>query len=868
MPLIVISAISIWNEYQALNNETKRSTSFQAQIAVRALDQWICAQEDSLKSLATLPSIVNLNLQEAKVILETANETQTSWEEVALISPDGQPLITYSPCSKQMAKEISQAAFFKEILYRRAANISGYMSCKPGKGIMVVGAPVLDQGKIKAVLLAFIKPKAILQVFQGLGEANGSIIAVVDQEQTLLARTLEHEKWAGKDFSHASTVKAASKAWKGNIEGIGIVDPIARVYAFDRVPRTQWLVIIGVPTASIYSHAHQGLIMLVIFSVAAIAFSLLLAIAATRHFTYPIHDLVREALAIGRGDFHKRARVRAQDELGLLARAFNLMAQNLELSMERRTMVEQIVGSMRRSLNLDEMLNTLAKELSDSISCSRVAIALMDKNKHSGDYIEFGYIYAQEGILNSQRKFQIARSSSVNMTMQELESQIFESIEEKELNDLFLPVKHAPNNWKEIHSLVLVPISSNNKFLGLLLVEEHDVNRIWLNSEIELIEDIADHLAVAIEQSSLFEMTKTLAEQEQLINHIVRSVRSSLDLDTILNTVSIELGRALNVDRCQIVQPTADGPLTVTHEFYNPLLPANKGLSVFSDLMNFSPDSEVKVQDSILGIPSAASASNMNRSELQAAAINDTAKDPRTATFHNFLELCQSKSLVSAPLIDGDNLLGILLVHQCQAKRVWQDHEVRLVMSIADQVSVAISHARLFAQVKHQAISDGLTGLYNHVYIKNRIKEEIKRARRKGTTCSLLMVDLDKLKQINDNLGHLMGDTAIKQVARVLKNILRSGDTAARYGGEEFGIILPDTSLNEANLIAERICREVNAQNIPGLGRISVSIGASCYPQQAIDPDDLMIKADKALYVAKNGGRNQVRVFSETSLNV
>jgi diguanylate cyclase (GGDEF)-like protein len=167
----------------------------------------------------------------------------------------------------------------------------------------------------------------------------------------------------------------------------------------------------------------------------------------------------------------------------------------------------------------------------------------------------------------------------------------------------------------------------------------------------------------------------------------------------------------------------------------------------------------------------------------------------------------------------------------------------------------------LFAQVKHQAITDGLTGLYNHIYFKNRLNEELRLAQRKGTSCSLLMIDLDKLKLINDKFGHPVGDAAIRQIAAILKTLLRSGDTAARYGGEEFGIILPDTSLLEAALIADRLCSQIRGTPVPGLGRVTASIGAAAFPKHAANMEDLVERADKALYVAKNGGRDQVRLY-------
>jgi diguanylate cyclase (GGDEF)-like protein len=254
--------------------------------------------------------------------------------------------------------------------------------------------------------------------------------------------------------------------------------------------------------------------------------------------------------------------------------------------------------------------------------------------------------------------------------------------------------------------------------------------------------------------------------------------------------------------------------------------------------------------------------------EAPIAVIDDVARDSRSLPFNAFLKSVGSKALIAAPLVNDNKLIGLLVVHQCSSTREWKPSEVQLVNSIADQLAIAVTHAHLFAQVRHQAITDGLTGLYNHIYFKKRLEEEMRLSDRKGTSCSLIMIDLDKLKYINDNFGHPVGDAAIRQVADILKTVLRSGDTAARYGGEEFGVILPETSLLEAALIAKRLCNQIRTSPVPGLGQITASMGCASYPQHAKSADELVIKSDRALYEAKNNGRDQVKVYEEEESNL
>jgi diguanylate cyclase (GGDEF)-like protein len=139
---------------------------------------------------------------------------------------------------------------------------------------------------------------------------------------------------------------------------------------------------------------------------------------------------------------------------------------------------------------------------------------------------------------------------------------------------------------------------------------------------------------------------------------------------------------------------------------------------------------------------------------------------------------------------------------------------------------------------------------------------ELGRAQRHNRTLSLLMIDLDFLKEVNDRFGHPSGDTVIRSVAETIRSSCREIDFASRYGGEEFTVILPETPLPGAVQVAERIREKIAALQFPGIGSVTASIGVSNYPLNALSKEDLIRIADQALYVAKNSGRNQVSSFN------
>ncbi|MFQ5465414.1 MAG: GGDEF domain-containing protein, partial [Thermodesulfobacteriota bacterium] len=182
----------------------------------------------------------------------------------------------------------------------------------------------------------------------------------------------------------------------------------------------------------------------------------------------------------------------------------------------------------------------------------------------------------------------------------------------------------------------------------------------------------------------------------------------------------------------------------------------------------------------------------------------------------------------------------------------------------------AIKNARLYEEVsrekeylKEVAIRDQLTGLYNHNFFYSRFEEEFERAVRYETSLSLLMLDIDDFKRINDTYGHRVGDIALKEIAAIIMKGVRKTDVVARYGGEEFAVILPHTMLKGALEEAERLREMIASHSYAGLSRdrITVSIGVASYPQKgAMNSGDLVNYADDALYKAKAGGKNTVKV--------
>ena len=173
---------------------------------------------------------------------------------------------------------------------------------------------------------------------------------------------------------------------------------------------------------------------------------------------------------------------------------------------------------------------------------------------------------------------------------------------------------------------------------------------------------------------------------------------------------------------------------------------------------------------------------------------------------------------------------------------------------------------KLQSDLREQALHDPLTGLYNRRYLSETIEREIAVAKREKKHLSVIVMDLDHFKNINDTFGHQVGDQFLTEFANLIGNRIRKSDTACRYGGEEFLLVLPGTTLEDAAKRADEIRLECAKMNIPHRGRklkVTTSMGVATYPLHGKKPEEIVIKADKALYVSKQNGRNRTTIWGE-----
>jgi len=243
----------------------------------------------------------------------------------------------------------------------------------------------------------------------------------------------------------------------------------------------------------------------------------------------------------------------------------------------------------------------------------------------------------------------------------------------------------------------------------------------------------------------------------------------------------------------------------------------------------------------------------------QAIVVEDTSGQPED---DDLRERYGVKSHILMPVMSQGELVGLLWCCESSHKRKYQPDEIELADAIAGQMGAAFRNARLYEKTLEAARQDSMTNLGNRRAFHERLESEVERARRHRRTLSLVLLDTDTLKNVNDNWGHLAGDRVLGRFASLLDRQRRTEDGAYRIGGDEFALILPETPSAGASILAERLRRRVQRERL-GVGEdlhLTVSVGVSSFPEHAVNADEMFERADSALYEVKRSGGNAVAI--------
>ncbi len=370
------------------------------------------------------------------------------------------------------------------------------------------------------------------------------------------------------------------------------------------------------------------------------------------------------------------------------------------------------------------------------------------------------------------------------------------------------------------------------------------------------------------------ELEKEIAERTEELNdankrmftlqHIWEMMNSSTPLENVLEAIVNSTQGELGYMHCAIISKCGDE----NGEYLQILAQSNDGL--IERLNNIIGSPGIQTRRLAYDNESVFADTMRQRKIIQTKSIDQSLKSvlpelsPEIVT--KIISNQPVKSVIVVPLITQTKEFGWFCVFS--AREELAGTEMDFLGLFAKQIEMAITIADLFQAVRDQAVTDALTGLYNRRYFEESLEKEVQRAKRQQQPFSIIGIDLDFLKKINDTYGHFYGDLAIKTIADVLKANARSVDVPARIGGEEFDVLLPGIASDGAMIAAERIRSAIEKTEIETIGHITGSLGVATYFEHTENVDELLELTDQAMYTSKRNGRNRVTLakpVSETS---
>jgi diguanylate cyclase (GGDEF)-like protein/putative nucleotidyltransferase with HDIG domain len=378
-----------------------------------------------------------------------------------------------------------------------------------------------------------------------------------------------------------------------------------------------------------------------------------------------------------------------------------------------------------------------------------------------------------------------------------------------------------------------VPLHFSDGSMGVLGLVDMENEGAVTKSQFELVQVLAQEAAGAVENARLFKKEQRRASHLALLNELGREVTSVLDPQELLARACRRIRNAFGFDLARIEM------LDVGREEL--VVEAESGYG--TELMG----RRIHIGEGLAGVAADSG---------EPVLANSVVKEPRYIALHPGI-----RSALSLPLKYREELLGVLSL-ESRRSYAFSQQDVLTLRTLADQLAIALHNARDYQVALEQAITDGLTGLKTHRHFMEALDREWRRSTRSGHMFSLIMIDLDGFKQVNDRYGHLEGDKVLTAVANLLSDSVRQSNEVARYGGDEFAIMLPETRTEDAEILAERLRANLEADRFLAAHGVTASFGISTFPVHGPTQEEILRVADSGMYLAKHQDGNRVRVAS------
>jgi diguanylate cyclase (GGDEF)-like protein len=522
---------------------------------------------------------------------------------------------------------------------------------------------------------------------------------------------------------------------------------------------------------------------------------------------------------------------------GRPAKEVNQSVTASNLSSDELTEILITCRKLSNTLDLEELYAVFAKVLKKKLAIQQLAIFLY---RQATGALELVF---SKGL--GEPNFQIKKNKS-RLWKSILSGELFKVTDEA--GNMLFPAEFEKHGVEALQSKLWAPLGMRDELVGLVTFGSKGDDQPFNDVEQYFLQQVSAHAAVCIKTCRLYE--KREKEKE--------------DLDKTLQNLSLlySIGKAMNYisDLKKLLQFILGQAIEITS--------AEKGSLMLYDMETNHLNIRV-----LAGSEAKAYQEKVNNNEIKCRSFKPgegiagrvflTAKpivvnNIRKDNVFVDSEASYVRSIACIPMIVYNDVIGVINVTNKRYGMQFTDDDVEMLKAVADQAAVAINKAQLW----DMAVTDSLTGLYVRRYFMVKLHEEVHRAERYNNILSIVMADLDRFKNINDTYGHDVGDRVLKEIGRFLQQNVRDLDLAARYGGEEFVIMIPEAAKDAAYSMSERLRKKFSRLKFENLPQITISLGIATYPFDGKQPEDLLRKADAAMYAAKKAGRNQVARYT------
>ncbi|MGO9403228.1 MAG: diguanylate cyclase [Terriglobales bacterium] len=488
---------------------------------------------------------------------------------------------------------------------------------------------------------------------------------------------------------------------------------------------------------------------------------------------------------------------------------------------QRRTkeyeLLNEIGQAISSHLNQDEVLRTVQVELGQIFDTSTFYIAFQVEDEIRFELeIEGGVILPKRSRkVNNGLTEYILRTGEPLLIDSDLEQL------RTKLGVDFVPQRPA-------RSFCAVPIFLGGKAVGVMAALSTERELLFVARDLEVMQTVAGQLGVAIENARLFTEEQRRARHLAFLNNISKMAISSEDAEQMMADIVREIQKNFRYDHIGIgIMDYATKDIEIKAEAGTTSQTLGRRIAVGSGVLGKVARTGV-------------SALVQNAGSGQLAGV-----------------LPESRAVLCLPISYGETLLGVLNV-ESRDENAFAPQDILILNTLADLLATALHNSFVFQKLQQQSITDGLTGIKTRRFFWEALSSEWKRASRSGRPFSVVLVDLDKFKEVNDSLGHLEGDLVLARVGRLLEQKCRQSNVVARYGGDEFVILMPETGIEQAQVLAERLRLWLATDPMLEEHRITGSFGVASFPVHGFSMEDLIRVADAGMYVAKHAGGNQV----------